>query len=219
MRTRQEWINGLRKMRRNVYLQGAKVARDDELMERAVDTIGVTFDLAAKDEYAHLMTAESHLSGQRINRFCHIHQSKEDLHKKQDMTRLICQQVGGCILRCMGIDGANAVSCAAYEADRSNNGASEYYDNFIKWLKRFQREDLVGCCAQTDVKGNRPQRPSQQKDPDAYLRVVEKKSDGIVVRGCKIHNSVAAQSDEVLVVPTRTLLPEEKDWAVAFAVP
>jgi aromatic ring hydroxylase len=119
----------------------------------------------------------------------------------------------------MGTDGANAISCAAYEADRSNKGTSEYYKNFLNWLERFQKEDLVGCCAQTDVKGNRPQRPSQQSDPDAYVRVVEKKSDGIIVRGCKVHISVAAQADEMLVVPTRTLLPEEKDWAVSFAVP
>jgi aromatic ring hydroxylase len=119
----------------------------------------------------------------------------------------------------MGIDAANAISCVSYEADKGNKGATEYYKNFLRWLEQFQREDLVGCCAQTDVKGNRPQRPSQQKDPDAYLRVVERKSEGIVVRGCKIHNSESAQSDEILVVPTRALLSEEKDWAVAFAIP
>ncbi|MBW2617392.1 MAG: aromatic ring hydroxylase [Deltaproteobacteria bacterium] len=219
MRTRHDWIGGLKKMGRNVYLQGEKVDRDDERLARAVDTIGITFDLAAEDEYADLMTATSHLTGEKINRFCHIHQSKEDLHKKQDMTRLICRRVGGCIMRCMGIDGANAISCVSFEADKSNNGSTQYYQNFIDWLTRFQAEDLVGCCAQTDVKGNRPQRPSQQKDPDAYVRVVEKKKDGIVVRGCKIHNSVAAQADEIIVVPTRALLPEEKEWAVAFAVP
>jgi 4-hydroxyphenylacetate 3-monooxygenase/4-hydroxybutyryl-CoA dehydratase/vinylacetyl-CoA-Delta-isomerase len=62
-------------------------------------------------------------------------------------------------------------------------------------------------------------RPSQQKDPDMYVRVVERKSDGIVVRGAKVHNSEASVADEILVVPTRALLPEEKDWAVAFAIP
>ena len=129
MRTKDEWVGGLQKMRRNVYLQGEKVARDDERMKGAIETLGVTFDFAKKEEYADLMTATSHLTGEKINRFCHIHQNKDDLHKKQDMTRALCQHVGGCIQRCMGIDGANAVSCASYEADKSNNGATEYYQN------------------------------------------------------------------------------------------
>ena len=52
-----------------------------------------------------------------------------------------------------------------------------------------------------------------------YLRVVEKKSDGIVVRGCKVHITQAAVADEIIVVPTRSLTPEEAEFAVAFAVP
>jgi aromatic ring hydroxylase len=219
MKTKKDWVTRLQKMRRNVYLQGEKVARDDERMQTAIHTTGMTFDLAEKPEHADLMTATSHLTGEKINRFCHIHQNKTDLHKKQDMTRFLCQQVGGCIQRCMGIDAANALSSVSYEADKVKKGTTEYYDNFMKWLKRFQEENLVGCCAQTDVKGDRTQRPGQQRDPDAYVHVVERKADGIVVRGCKTHITIAPQADEVLVIPTRALLPDEKDWAVAFAIP
>jgi len=219
MRTKEQWIEGLRKMRRNIYVAGQKVDRDDEMMTPTINSMGLSFDYAHIAEYQDLTTATSHLNGEKINRFCHVHQSTEDLHKKQDVTRLLTQKNGHCIMRCMGTDAMNAISCVAFEADKENNGATEYYQNFLKWLERFQKEDLVGCCAQTDVKGNRTQRPSQQMDPDAYLRVVERKNDGIVVRGCKINNSEASQSDEILVLPTRSLLPEEADWAVAFAVP
>lgn len=219
MRTKEQYVQGLRKMRRNIYVDGNKIDRDDELQMPTVDTIGMTFDHAAMPENQDLYTATSHLTGERINRFCHIHQNKEDLHKKQDMTRSLCRVVGGCIQRCMGIDGANAINAVSYEADKQNNGATEYHKNFLKWLERFQRADLVGCCAQTDVKGDRMRRPGQQEDPDLYVRVVEKKSDGIVVRGSKVHNSEASVADEILVCPTRNLLPDEKAWAVAFAVP
>ena len=219
MRTKQQYIAGLSKMRRNIYVNGDKIDRTDPLQESTLNTIGLTFDYACKPEYQDLCTATSHLTGEKINRFTHIHQSKEDLHKKQDMTRALCQIAGGCIQRCMGVDGANAIYNASYEADQENNGATEYHKNFKKWLERFQREDLVGCCAQTDVKGDRMKRPSQQVDPDLYVHVVERKSDGIVVRGAKVHNSEASVADEILVLPTRALLPEEKDWAVAFAIP
>lgn len=217
MRTSEQYLEALRKMRRNVYVGGELVDRDDERMMGAVRTLSTTFDLAADPQYEELTTATSHITGEKINRFCHVHQSVEDLHKKQDMTRKLCTLTGGCIQRCMGIDATNAISVISYEVDQKYG--TEYYKNFIKWLEHFQREDLVGCCAQTDVKGDRSKRPHQQADPDLYLHVVEKRSDGIVVRGAKAHNSEAAQADEILVVPTRMLTPEEGEWAVAFAIP
>lgn len=219
MRTKEQYIEGLRKMRHNIYFNGDKINRADEVQMNCINTIGLTFDEAAKPENADLMTAKSHLTGETINRFTHIHQNTDDLHKKQDMTRFLCRKVGGCIQRCMGIDATNGIYNVSYEADKSNNGATEYHENFKKWLERFQTEDLVGCCAQTDVKGNRIKRPADQVDPDLYTRVVERKSDGIVVRGCKLHISEASVANEILVVPTRALRPEDKDYAVAFAVP
>jgi aromatic ring hydroxylase len=119
----------------------------------------------------------------------------------------------------MGCDASNALYNVTYEADKSNNGETNYHGNFVKWLERFQKEDLVAACAQTDVKGNRIKRPADQEDPDMYVHVVDKRSDGIIVRGCKVHISEASVSDELLVVPTRGMRPEDSDYSVAFALP
>jgi len=219
MRTKEQYIQGLAKMRRNLYFDGELIDRTDERQMDCINTIGTPFEEAARPENQDLCTAISHLTGERINRFTHIHQNTDDLHKKQDMTRMLCQKVGGCIQRCMGIDATNAIYNVSYEADKMNNGATEYHENFKKWLTRFQTEDLVGCCAQTDVKGDRMRRPADQPDPDAYVRIKERLSDGIVVSGCKLHISEASVADEVLVVPTRSLRAEDKDYAVAFALP
>ena len=192
MRTKEQYIEALGKMKRNVYFNGQKIDRADELQINCINTIGTTYDEAAKPENADLLLAKSHLTGETINRFTHIHQNTEDLHKKQDMTRFLCCKVGGCIQRCMGIDATNAIYNVSYEADKSNNGQTEYHENFKKWLVLFQHEDLIGCCAQTDVKGDRLLRPADQPNPDAYVRVKEKRSDGIVVSGCKLHISEAS---------------------------
>ncbi|MBI5064565.1 MAG: aromatic ring hydroxylase, partial [Desulfatitalea sp.] len=129
------------------------------------------------------------------------------------------QKVGGCIQRCMGIDATNAVYNVSYEADKLNKGETQYHENFKRWLTRFQTEDLVGCAAQTDVKGDRMLRPAEQPNPGAYVRIKERRKDGIIVEGCKLHISEASVADEVLVIPTRALRKEDKDYAVAFAVP
>ena len=219
MRTKEQYFQGLTGMRRNLYYNGERVERLHEDLQPTLNVMGVTFDAVQDPATSHLVTATSHITGETINRFCHVHQNKEDLHKKQDMTRALCRKVGFCIQRCMGVDAVNAINAVSYEADKDNKGATQYHQNFLKWLERFQKEDLVGCCAQTDVKGNRMQRPGEQEDPDMYVRVVERNKDGIVVRGCKVHISQAAIADEILVVPTRALGPDEADYAVAFAVP
>lgn len=219
MRTKQDYINGLAKMKRNVYFNGELIDRTCELQMACLNTIGTTYDEAQKPENRDLCTAVSHLTGERINRFNHIHQNTDDLHKKQDMTRMLCQKVGGCIQRCMGIDATNAVYNVSYEADKMNNGETQYHENFKKWLTHFQTADLVAAGAQTDVKGDRMLRPADQPDPSAYVRIKERNKDGIVVEGCKLHISESSVSDEVLVFPTRALRKEDKDYAVAFAVP
>jgi len=219
LRTKDQYIEHQRKLKRNIYCNGELIDRDDEMQQGAINVIGLTFEEAAKPENEDLCTAVSHISGNRINRFTHIHQSNEDLHRKQDMTRMLCRKAGFCIGRCMGIDGTNAVNAVSFEADKMNEGKTEYHKNFLKWLQYFQDNDLVGCCAQTDVKGQRKLRPGQQPDPDTYLRIVERKSDGIVVRGCKVHISESSNADEIIALPNRALLPEESDYAVAFAVP
>lgn len=219
MRTSEQYFNDLKTKNRNLYFKGEKVNRDCDELEFAAKVIGTTFDAAHDPEVAHLCTATSHLTGEKISRFTHVHQSTDDLHKKQDMTRYLCPKVGTCIGRCMGVDALNALNAVSFEADKGNKGSTQYHKNFLKWLENFQKNDLVGSCAQTDVKGLRLNRPGEQPDPDSYLHIVEKKKDGIVVRGCKVHITFASVADEILVLPTRSLTKDEGEWAVAFAIP
>jgi aromatic ring hydroxylase len=219
VRNKEQYIKDLSKKNRNLYLDGEKIDRLDERQLPAIEVMGLTFEAAFDKETRDLCTATSHLTGKTINRFCHIHQNTEDLHKKQDMTRMLCNKVGTCIQRCMGIDAANALYAVTYEADKVKPGETNYHENFKKWLKTFQEQDLVASCAQTDMKGERLKRPGQQTDPDMYTRVVEKRSDGIIVSGCKINISEASISDEILVLPNRALMPDEKEYAIAFAIP
>jgi len=71
----------------------------------------------------------------------------------------------------------------------------------------------------TDPKGDRSLSPSKQADPDLFVHVVEKREDGIVVRGAKAHQTGAANSHEILVMPTVAMKPEDQDYAISFALP
>lgn len=217
MRTSAEYLQKLAGMRKNIYLDGELIGRDHPKIINASMTVQKTFDLADDPKYKKWLKTTSHLTGQPINRFDHIHQSSEDLLLKQEMTRVLCRLTGGCIQRCMGIDALNALSVSTKNADMKYG--TDYHERFLKYMKDFQDNDLVGCCAQTDSKGDRSLRPAQQKDPDQYLHVVERRPDGVIVRGAKLHNTMAPMADEIIVIPTRALGKDEKDYAIAFAIP
>jgi len=110
LKTFDDYYNRLLKMKSNIYIGEEIVGRDDPRLRGGMNIIKVTYDCAHDEEYEDLCVATSHLTGKKINRFTHIHQSEDDLLKKQLMTRLLCHRVGGCIQRCMGCDALNALS-------------------------------------------------------------------------------------------------------------
>ena len=219
MKTREEYIESLKKLDLQVYLLGEKV--DDPtghpVIVPSLNSVAMTYELAQLPEYEDLMTATSNLTGEKINRFTHLHQSTDDLLKKVKMQRLLGQKTASCFQRCVGMDAANAVYSTTYECDKAHK--TSYFDNFKKYWERIQKEDLVVDGAMTDPKGDRGLSPSQQEDPDMYLRVVERRADGIVVRGSKAHQTGIVNSHEVIVMPTVAMRPEDKDYAVAFSLP
>lgn len=96
---------------------------------------------------------------------------------------------------------------------------TDYHQRFKEFLIATQDADYMTGGAMTDPKGDRSKRPSEQHDPDLFVRVVERRSDGIVVRGAKLHQTGAINSHQILVMPGQALTPVEADYAVSFAVP
>jgi len=217
VRTGEEYFEDLKRLKKNVYIGGQKVGRDDPRLLGNVKIMQITFDLARDPEWRGVITATSPFTGNEINRFTHLPQNPWDLMQKQKMIRFGATRVGGCIQRCMGQDAITALSVATKEIDEKFG--TGYHERFMTYLKEYQEKDWAAACAQTDMKGDRIKRPHEQEDPDAYVHIVEERSDGIVVSGIKTAITMAAVADEIIVVPTRALTEKDRDWAVAFAVP
>ena len=130
IRTVDEYHESLKAMKPNVYMGGEVLGRDNL---PGTDIMDLTIELAHNKELQQLTTAKSHLSGETISRFCHIHQSVEDLLAKQEMTRTACRLVGGCIARCMGIDAMNSLSVITYQCDQAHG--TDYHQRFLEYLK------------------------------------------------------------------------------------
>ncbi|MDP8003403.1 MAG: 4-hydroxyphenylacetate 3-hydroxylase N-terminal domain-containing protein [Caldisphaera sp.] len=202
----------------NIFINGEKVNDiiNNPIIKPSIEVIKKTYELALDKSYKGIFTATG-FDNEEINRFVHVEQSIDDLMRRAEAQRILNYKVGNCNYRCTGHDGINALFPATYDIDKKYG--TEYHKRFVEWLKNVQRNDLTVETAMTDVKGNRSKKPIELKDNDmTYLHVVERRDDGIIVRGTKMHITGAATSDELLVVPTRAMSEKEKDYSVAFAV-
>ncbi len=217
--TGSEYIESLRQQKKRIFLGGQTIDNyvDHPIIRPSINACAMTYELSHQPEHRELLTATSSLTGKTVNRFTHLHQSAEDLVRKVKMQRLLGQKTGCCFQRCVGFDGFNAVDSVTYEMDQELG--TEYNKRFRSYLEYVQGNDLIVDGAMTDTKGNRRLAPSQQEDPDQFVHVVEKRPDGIVVRGAKAHQTGAVNSHEILVMPTQTMRPEDADYAVCFATP
>lgn len=217
--TAQQYEESLRRLSLVVYMFGERIENvvDNPIIRPSLNSVAMTYEMAQLPEFEDLLTATSHLSGEKINRFTHIHQSAGDLVKKSKMNRLLGRSTGCCFQRCVGMDALNALSIVTYNIDQQHGG--EYNQRFLKFLRYVQDNDLVCDGAMTDTKGHRGLAPHQQPDPDQYLRVIEERDDGIVVRGAKAHQTGALNSHEIIVMPTAAMREDDQKYAVSFAVP
>jgi len=219
MMTAAQYEESLRRLNLEVYMFGKKLDNvvDDPIIRPSMQAVAKTYDMAQRPEHEDLMTATSHISGKKINRFTHIHQSVDDLVKKSKMGRLLGRETGCCFQRCVGMDALNALSIVTYNMDQKLG--TEYNQRFLKYLAYVQENDFTCDGAMTDPKGDRSLPPHKQPDPDHYLHIVEERDDGIVVRGAKAHQTGAVNSHEIIVMPTIAMREADQDYAVSFALP
>jgi 4-hydroxybutyryl-CoA dehydratase/vinylacetyl-CoA-Delta-isomerase len=222
LRSAEGYRESLRKYQPRVFIDGTQVecVVHEPRLQPGINAIGVTYDFAQRDEYAHLMTvaneAEAGGSGGVINRMTAIDRSPADLLHKLEAVRLLCRE-SGCAQRYLTHDAVNGLYQATHRADAVHG--TEYHERFLAYLGRVQEEDLTLGIAMTDAKGDRSKRPAAQANPDVYVHIAERRPDGIVIRGTKAIVTGAPYVHEFMVMPCRTMTPEEADFAVCCAVP
>ena len=220
LRTGEQYVEGIRERRHaKIYVMGKRVTdvTTNLFLKPSVLSFKATFDAAFQEDTRDLARAISPFINEEVNRFVHIHQGPQDLVAKVKLLRRLSHKTGTCFQRCVGWDALNTLYIVTGKMAERGDGV--YRERFLKYLEYVQRRDLALAGAMTDVKGVRTLRPSEQPNPDAYVRVVEERDDGIVVSGAKANITGIAAVDEVVVLPTRAMTEQDAAYAVSFAVP
>ncbi len=216
--TAADFRESLRQYKPRVFVNGDRVdsVADEPRLAPGINAIGVAYDFAHKKEHQMLMTARQGTSGKTVNRMTHIDENSTDLLYKLEAVRLICR-TSGCAQRYLTHDGMSGLYQATKQADATHR--TDYHQRFLNYLHKVQDEDLTLGIAMTDAKGDRSKRPGQQDNPDVYVRIKERRKDGIVISGTKAIVTSAPYVHEFLVMPCRTHTKEDADFAVCCAVP
>jgi len=220
LRTAEEYREGLRDGRR-VFVSGRRVEdiTRDPMLRVTVDHSAKVFEFAGEPRLRELFTFEDPDLGEPTSAYFRIPRSAAELKSRGDLieehTRL--QRSTFNITKAVGTDALLALQVVAAQVDRT--AGTRYLDRLRRYRNECARRDVTMALAQTDVKGDRSRRPSEQADPDLYVRVARRTADGVVVRGAKAHTTAGPVVDEIVVIPTRALGEADCDYAVAFAVP
>ncbi|MDX2937750.1 4-hydroxyphenylacetate 3-hydroxylase N-terminal domain-containing protein [Streptomyces ipomoeae] len=208
LRTAKEYREGLRDGR-SVFYRGRRltdVLQDAELSS-AVDRSAICYSIS--ESHPELAVAQG--PGGEYSAFYKVPRTAEELRARGELIETASNLGGGMIvLKEVGSD-------ALFALLRTLDGVDlEKAQAYHQWVCD---NDVALAVAQTDVKGDRSLPPHLQADPDLYLHVVDEDEESITVRGAKCHTSFSANADELVVLPTRAMGPEDRDYALSFAIP
>ena len=102
VKTLEEYLQSLRKLKPTVYMFGEKIENpvDNPRIRAGINATGATYELANNEKYKDLMTTVSPFTGERVNRFTLPPQSIEDLVARVKINRNLGGYVGTCHQRC-----------------------------------------------------------------------------------------------------------------------
>jgi len=215
LRTASEFLAGLRDQR-VVYYRGERVPDVTEHPELGVAArhAAIDFQLAEDPKARDLAVCSE--GNEKYSAYYKIPRDAKDLQARSQLIELGTREGATLVLLVKEI-GTDALLALRRVLGRSKETVG--LDRLTAFYRNCRDRDLALAVAQTDVKGDRSKRPSEQDDPDLYVRVVEERKDGIVVRGAKVHTSCTPYVDEVIVLPSRSMGPGDEAWSMAFAVP
>lgn len=206
MKTPEEYIESLRDGR-ELYIDGRKVedVTKDPNFEVPIAYAARDYDY---DDHRDLRTYTTE-TGEIGNRLFQIPKTKDELETRIELLRNV-SIISGTV---------SGLFALLNVRDLLGKVKPEYARNIEALYTHCRDNDLRIAEAITDAKGDRGRHPLKQDDPDLYLRVVERKDDGIVVRGAKLHITGVSLVHEIVVLPTKAMGEGEEDYSIAFSVP
>ncbi len=167
MRNGQDYVDNLKRLRSRVFVQGQLVDNlaEHPLFQSTIFAWGKwPCDAAFEPNLQSLMTAKSELTGEDVHIFWHVPNDTAGLLQNFDAAIKLAERVPIAGYTSIARDELAGLLSVLPEVDRKYE--TDYTGRLKEYVRSFQRRQVIGSAAITDVKGDRNLRPSQQPDPD-----------------------------------------------------
>lgn len=213
LRTGDEYLRGLRDGR-EVWLDGEKVdVLSDPRLASYAHSLAGNFDLQHDPGYGDLLTAVSPRTGETISRAWHLPRSAADLTRSREMFEFWERRAGGVLGRYPHYMASLVMGLYLIRGEVAAVNP-DWAANIEGFFDHCRENDLSVAFSASDPVRDRKLPPSAME----YLTMVEKRPEGIVVRGAKMIATHAAYADEVLAL-TVGRGDRERRQNLHFAIP
>ena len=219
-RTGQEFLGGLRRTARTVWLGDERVAdvTTHPALAQAARTLAGVFD--RQHQFADECLIRDPETGEAINASHMIPRSVEDLRRRNRALSRISEATVGLMGRTPDYMNVKFACFAARPATWAGPDGvnAEGAGHLTRFQKRLAREDvsLTHTIIQPTIdKTTDPQIVGNR----VTLHKVGETDRGIVVRGARILATLAPFADEIAVYPGLPIPPGAEAYALAFAIP
>ncbi len=182
-------------------------------------SMAALFDMQMKPELVDSMTYESPSSGDRVGASFLQPRTREDLAKRTAMMKAWADYSGGTMGRTADYLNSCIMAMAAAREFFGTEGR-DFGSNVARYYEHVRENDLVLTHTLINPQANRSVGPSKQADPFTAARVMEKNSEGVVIRGARMLATLPI-ADEIMVFPSTVIRSGQDDtpYSVAFALP
>jgi 4-hydroxyphenylacetate 3-monooxygenase len=219
-RTGEQFLEGLGKGGREIWLRGEKITHPldhPELREAALSMARV-FDL--QHQHADEMLAPSPSGGGAMVNVTHlIPRTREDLERRRRAFELVAALSGGTMGRTP--DYLNVTfACFAGRPDVwARRGNEQLAENLVAYQALLRDRDLSTTHALMNPQVDRTKPEAEQAMGQVALHKVGETADSIVVQGARMLATLAPFADELLIYPGSDIRPQDGRYALSFAIP
>lgn len=223
VKTGKEYIERVDKAKADVWINGEQVKgniSNHPAFKGVMKSQAELYDLQHDVENKEYMTYSSPSTGDQVSTSFLQPKSKEDLEKRRKFIQTWARHTNGMMGR--SPDYINA-GIMAYGAAAEMFGKQDpfFQNNMVEYLDYCRENDLSLTHTLIQPQVNRSVNASQLPDPYIAARIVEKNSEGVLIRGARLLATQGGITDEIMVFPSTLLkqADEENPYAYAFSIP
>lgn len=213
IRTGKQYIESLRDGR-SVHAGGKRISDVTEAVafKGVIGTIAEIYDAQHDPRYRDIMTFTPEGAEEPVSATYFPARTQDEVERKLLCDRLRTDLTYGLMGRLSDFMNAWCMDQIESLAFMGKHEAAEK----ARWYRDFVRDnDLAMTHTLIDPQTDR----SKDAAPDETVRIVERRKDGIVVRGARLLSTLAPVANEVIVGPYQPRLPGEEDKCLLLSLP